>query len=374
MQKINLWDLSDEKIKIKINKEIRNNLLSEALKIFNSDKKIATYFGISTERFHMLKIGKSSIPLTFIIKIIDKLSQKNKLLYRNMIESNLNEIKFGKSSKSKPIQNPKFPIKFSIKLARVAGHIIGDGGMRRKSTDVTVYYANNNWQLVNQFENDILDIFGKINFKEYKHLNAKIVILPSIVGFILTQFLGEQQNQTKHVPGIIFNLDKEIQAVFLRSLYDDEGSVSIESNCILFKMTSKKTVEDCQKLLRNFSIKPGEIKFKDGTNTNEKRIYYFYLSGRPDLEKFTKYIGFEHSHKLRKLDKLLSNYKKEGFKQGETRERIFSQIQTNDGITVKELSKKLRIPPSAIRMHTRKMKNRGLIKAIKPQYEEIFFK
>jgi len=246
--------------------------------------------------------------------------------------------------------------------------------MRRKDTDMTVYYANTDIPLAERFTKDILNIFSEVSHTEYEYLGAKIVIFPSIVGFLLTKFFGEQQNESKHIPEIILNSDKEIQAIFLRSIYDDEGSISIASNCILIKMTSRIVIEDCRKLLKNFDIKPGKIKFKDHQGTNEKRVYYFYLSGKPDLEKFKKHINFEHSVKSKQLIKLLSNYKMAGFKHGEARQQIFEQIQVGNGITVKELSKKLRMPPSAIRMHTRKLKNKNLIKTIKSNREEIFFK
>ncbi len=372
MQKISLWNLSNEKIKIRINNEIRKKFFLEARKNFNNSQEISNYLEIPLSRFYRFKSGRSTIPLIFIKKIINKFPQEVKVYFQRKIELNLDEIKFGYNPKAKPIKKPKFPIKFSVKLARISAHIVGDGGMRRSDRDMTVYYANKNKRLIIQFKNDIFDVFGKIDLKEYKYKGTKILILPSIVGLILTKFIDEQQNEKKHLPEIIFNSDKKIQTAFLRAMYDDEGSVSITSNCILFKMTSKSVVEGCKELLKNFSINPGEIKFND--NNSGKRIYYFYLSGKPDLEKFQKYVNFEHSEKLRQLTKLLASYKKVGFKWGETRQQIFSQIQTNDGITVKELSKKLRIPKSAIRVHTRKMKNKGLIKAIKPQYEEIFFK
>jgi len=368
---INLWDLQNEKIKIRFKKEIRENFFSQVQKIFNNHKEISHYLGISLRRFYRLKSGKSSIPLIFVIKIFIKFLPKIKIMYQKKIESNLEEIKFGNNPKAKSIKNPRFPIKFSLQLARVAAHIVGDGGIRRTDTDVTVYYANKNSSLIYQFKNDVHDIFGEIDIKEYEYKGTTIVILPSIVGFVLTKFFGEQQNDMKHIPEIIFNSKKEIQAIFLRSLYDDEGSVLVKSNCILLKMTSKNIIEDCHKILKKFSIIAGNIKFKDFYN--KKKTYHFYISGKPDVEKFGKYINFEHDSKIKQLNNLLSNYKKEGFKQGDTRERIFEHIQNNDGITVKKLSRKLRIPSSAIRVHTRKMKHENRITTIKNKHEELFF-
>jgi len=260
---INLWDLQNEKIKIRFKKEIRENFFSQVQKIFNNHKEISHYLGISLRRFYRLKSGKSSIPLIFVIKIFIKFLPKIKIMYQKKIESNLEEIKFGNNPKAKSIKNPRFPIKFSLQLARVAAHIVGDGGIRRTDTDVTVYYANKNSSLIYQFKNDVHDIFGEIDIKEYEYKGTTIVILPSIVGFVLTKFFGEQQNDMKHIPEIIFNSKKEIQAIFLRSLYDDEGSVLVKSNCILLKMTSKNIIEDCHKILKKFSIIAGNIKFKD---------------------------------------------------------------------------------------------------------------
>lgn len=371
MQKISLWDLLNEKIKIRISQETRKNFFSESFKVFDNSKEISNYLEIPLRRFYKFKSGKSAIPLIFIIKIIHKFPLKVKVHFQKKIEINIEEIKFGNNPKAKPIKKPRFPMKFSLKLARISGHIIGDGGMRRTDRDMTVYYANKNKRLIAQFKNDIFDVFGDVDSKEYIYKGTKIIVLPSIVGFLLMKFIGEQQNETKHIPEIIFNSDKRIQTVFLRSLYDDEGSVSIESKCIVFKMISKSCVEGCKELLKMFSIKPGEVKFNDNNSTN--RIYYFYLSSKPDLEKFRKYVNFYHSKKLKQLNKLLTNYKKKGFRQGETREQIFKQIQLNKSITVKELSRKLSIPAPAIRMHTRRLKIRGLVKTIKPQHEEIFF-
>ena len=312
--KINLWSIKNEKVKIKIKKQIRNSFFFEAQKIFRTNKQIINFLRITNERFYRFKSGKASISMIFIVKIIDKFPKKLKLYYQRKIESNLTEIKFGNNPKSKPIKNPKFPILFSSKLARIAAHIIGDGGMQRSPTDLTVYYANKNGKLIDQFKNDILDTLGTVEFKDYTYKGTAILILPSIVGIILTKFFGEQQNETKHIPKIIFKSDKKMKAVFLGSLYDDEGSVSISSKCILFKMISENVVKDCRNMLKEFSIRPGNLKFADNAHSSSKRIYYFYLSGKPDLEKFKKYFTLFHSDKSNQLNKILANYKTAGFK------------------------------------------------------------
>jgi len=122
--KINLWDITNEKIKIKIKKQIRNSFFFETQKIFGTNKQIINFLRITNERFYRFKSGKASISMIFTMKIIDKFPQKLKLYYQRKIESNLDEIKFGNSPKSKPIKNPKFPLRFSTKIARVAGHIV----------------------------------------------------------------------------------------------------------------------------------------------------------------------------------------------------------------------------------------------------------
>lgn len=116
---IELWDLHNKNIYIKVKKEIVSVL-------FNSFKK-------SKEKFEIKYIweytkNNCSIPLDLIIKILDSFPSQEKTKFKNLVELNIEEIKSGYGP-SKPIKDPALPIKFSPELARICGHLIGDGGI-----------------------------------------------------------------------------------------------------------------------------------------------------------------------------------------------------------------------------------------------------
>lgn len=89
-----------------------------------------------------------------------------------LIEENTEEIKYGAVGKS--IRIPKFPIRFSPILSRIAGHIIGDGGIICKKSNYTVYYSNKRKELIAQFKNDVIEIFGDVkpSYTYFKKKNA----------------------------------------------------------------------------------------------------------------------------------------------------------------------------------------------------------
>src|SRR3989338_9361995 len=125
------------------------------------------------------------LKLDDLLIISGKLQQKKSLNIIDFAESNLLEIKMGKSSKSKSTRKPKFPIKLSEALGRIIGHVIGDGGIRKNKFDYTVYYVNKNRDLIESFKNDVTKVFGKVNFLEFNDNGVRKVYAPSIVGLIL---------------------------------------------------------------------------------------------------------------------------------------------------------------------------------------------
>jgi len=353
---VSLQDLPG-RVYIRLKEPFRFEFFNYVAKRSGSMAKLAASFGITCQYIHMYEKGVYSIPLRFVEKLLDicPKNERNEIL--NKLQNNVEEIKLG--PKGNPIINPKLPIRFSPTLAQIAGHIIGDGGIRK---DLIARYTNQCDFLHNQFMKDILTALGNVKPSSYRHADnkkTKTIVFPGIVGLILTKFLGRQRKEFKHIPEIILHSDKNSKSLFLRALFDDEGSVNISPYTISFKMASKKIIGLIKELLMQFDIKTSKtIKIK-GTQTQRDR-YQFYISGKANLERFNSEIGFDNPMQKEKLNILLKKYWK--YQTEEFRTMVIKSLKENDKMNFSELAKKLnRKTTSRLRQRLIKLEKEGVI-------------
>jgi DNA gyrase subunit A len=111
----------------------------------------------------------------------------------------------------------------------------------------------------------------------------------------------------KRIPHIIFTSPKHIVAEFLKALFEGDGSISHAPKMIelSYCSTSEKLIEELQILLLRFGI--------DGTKRfdKHKNIWKLYLRGQRNVLRFYKEIGFFSDYKQKKLEYVLSHYKKD---------------------------------------------------------------
>ncbi|MBU1245940.1 MAG: hypothetical protein KKB27_03005, partial [Nanoarchaeota archaeon] len=197
-----------------------------------------------------------------------------------------------KSSKSGLPISIKLPLKQSKTLARLIGHLLGDGGI----FDYSIYYFNKNETLINQFEKDSYEVFGKFKIEKITNLDGTTRLrLPKITGKILS--LEKINFSRGKIPNFILKGSREIKAAFLRAIFDDEGSIT--NNEISIEMTNKNLIYTTATFLKEFEI---EIKTIGSRKRDVyKRSYYYGIYGKADLIKFHKQIGFNHPIKDKKL-------------------------------------------------------------------------
>jgi len=138
------------------------------------------------------------------------------------------------------VKNP-FPLKLSSSLARILAKSVGDASIdKEKIKRENCYdfrYHNTNLDLINQFIEDVYNIFGvvlKVNLgkkKVEKHLQKYYVRIPAVLGRILSIISGEiiEKNASKLIK-------KDFYPEFIGALFDDEGHcMKKEKKNIYFK-------------------------------------------------------------------------------------------------------------------------------------------
>lgn len=362
-EKIELWDLYNKNIYIKVKTQTINNLFDYFIESVK-DKQ-----GFIIKNIWFYRKGIYFTPLNLIIKILNLFPVEEKTKFKKLIEVNLEELKFGYGL-AKSIKNPKLPIKLSPRLARVCGHLIGDGGIRLRKGDYAVHYTNKDPFLINQFKKDIQNIFGGVDPYKYDYnvknnKNLKVIRFPSIIGILLMEFFGPLIKDTKDIPNTIINANKKYKNLFLRALFDDEGCIS--SNRIVIEMSSKKILEKIKKMLEtDFLIYPTGIFKRD--NKKHKSSYRIEIHGRKDIIRFSKKIGFSHLIKKKKLGIYVKDYKNKQvrFRKGELKNLIIDILKKENNLSVYNISDKLNIlPKRSFRKHLYSLEKKNIIQAMR---------
>lgn len=344
MNVLNLWDLSNERVYVKIKQPHIKNFFNYAISFAGSENKLAVLLGLNkVYNIYESKNGIRLVSLNLILKILNIIPLEKRQELKNIIENNVEELRYG-YGKAKSIKNPKLPMLFSPILARIAGHLAGDGGIRLSKGNYPVYYTNQCKILVNQFKEDILHIFGDIDTYEYYKESDKTTMIrfPSIVGIILMKFFGPMVGKLKHVPDVIIDADNKFKSMFLKAIYDDEGCMSSSSNRISFEISNEQIAKTVKEMLKYFGIIPGKITKRKATE-KWKNAYQFGIFGK-DMLTFAKSINFSHPIKKCKLKRFLLN-KSFIHKKGEQEFLIMNELKNGD-MTIYDISKRLEIPIS----------------------------
>lgn len=172
--------------------------------------------------------------------------------------------------------------------AIILGHLFGDGGFSCKR----VYYCNTHTSLLNEFEdtfNFLFKNFGlNLRRKEFVLVCDSVYLFSYLKGIDITYILKE---------------NKYSKIVFLKALFDDEGSVS-KKGIISILMKDYKIIDILFNLLKDLKIK-NLTKYKI-FNKKYQREYYAFRISKQENKKFLKIIGFTHKHKLERANKYTS--------------------------------------------------------------------
>ena len=199
-------------------------------------------------------------------------------------------------------------------LVMIVAHLMGDGCVSKKY----FAYYNKNKILLNNFERDITKLFGPIHLiKGSMHSGVSYIMVQNKALFdFFSSLIKDYRSFALEIPDFINS--KELKKEFLSALYDDEGSAPIR----IFKETgeikrnvsvssnSLKMIEQIKAILLNdFSIVTNKIS-KNLYHRNSKIFtnYILNITGKDNLERFSKEIGFSHPDKSVKLNLMINSY------------------------------------------------------------------
>ena len=148
--------------------------------------------------------------------------------------------------------------------------------------------------------------------------------------------LGKQRSCEKHVPTSIFRTPSNVVAMFLRGLFDTDGTTrktgrnnnSIE---ISLASTSSDLITEVQQLLLNFGIisniqetqAEGKTSKIGGRTVKSKRnLYHLRIKGSESVKIFKQIIGFGLSRKMKIIDSVELSGKSDNLTVPNQKERI----------------------------------------------------
>lgn len=166
-------------------------------------------------------------------------------------------------------------------------------------------------------------------------------------------------------PKCILEADKISKSLFLRALFDDEGSVHLLGKSISIEMIVKDIIAGVSEILKEFGIRPSKI--KERTYKKGEKSYKLYITNQTDIKRFHQFISFNHSEKKKKLKNLIKSYKLQRYKHYEIETLIIELLKNKNGITAKELTERLnrKSVPRFRTYHLWRLEKQGIIKSRK---------
>lgn len=254
----------------------------------------------------------------------------------------------------------EFPIKIGNEFGSITGHIIGDGSIDAKLSQI--FYSNSDKNLLKEFQclmSKVFNIKPRIwyqlpnNFKGRKSKWIKRVnsidempdgfqgglFYPRICGVIIYSILGKFAcGKHKKITAQILNTSNDFKVGLIRAFFDDEGG-PVENNWeIRVFQDSKSMLETFREILLELGIESNRVL---SYYKNNKIRYSFNITGHYNFLKFYKTIGFTSTEKMNKLKNMINNVitsKTFRLRHNEAKNNILEFLKRRDQLTTKEIS------------------------------------
>ena len=195
-------------------------------------------------------------------------------------------------------------MKFNEDLATIHGYLCGDGYViRNLETQKHKYYhigfRNTNTVLLKDFQTRFKNSFG---LKPIITKDGRCRIQNKEIFFLLTREFSYYSNEWK-VP----ELSKNLLKCWLRAYFDCDAWVAVQkakSRAVMIESINEKGLNQIADVLRDvFEINTSSVKKRKNRN-----IWYTYICGKDNIEKFKNEIGFLHPFKKNKLNEAVYSY------------------------------------------------------------------
>jgi len=365
---------------------IKNPLKEELLKHLKS-RNTRKSLNIKLSQFYNLK-DNEKVTLNFLLKTTKYLAKQGhkQFSYKNL-EKNIEII--GTKRGDIYIRNPKLPFNFKKEEgAYFIAAILFDGGIDRQYKP---HYGNINLGMRLRIVKCAESIFGEITSKEVNAEKRLFVRFPKTMGIILNHCfnigVGNKMYCNNRIPDFIFSLDKQSKSYFLRQAFDDDGTV-VEKTIGLIGVTDVKKddfdqnkkinfnlLEGIKELLKDFDIDSNPLRFTKTYSNQEYRkkgefrryIFRFSITGRKNLDKFYRNIGFNLEYKMKKLDSTLKSYKVHQLRKGEISKIALEACKKErDNIAIPHLAKIINRSYRQTVMIMRGLEKKGFLKLKRP--------
>lgn len=204
-------------------------------------------------------------------------------------------------------------------LARLVGHVFGDGSIHKNKK--YFIYTNSTPELQEAVQKIVERQFGEVKFNEGTSISGTPRLQYSNkVGKELAKWgapVGSKTLQETEIPLWIRNGTEEIKSSFLGALFDDEGSFRNDaSKQIVFKSAKEISLKpnlliylnQLITLLKDLGINTSEIKGdqikkrKDGKQIISLR---FWITSKENFSKFQNKIFLFHPQKIKNLSEMV---------------------------------------------------------------------
>ena len=207
-------------------------------------------------------------------------------------------------------------IKITPEFARLHAHICADGyiysGKSKRSQNELiahprrnlirnrfyVRYVNMEETLKNQFEEDIMSVFGR---KSQWLKKLEIGVCGKWIYEIFFN-LGALKSHSWFIPKKIRKSRRKVRAEWLKAFFDDESYVSKKQKRIVLNMVNKNGLDQVQLMLGDFGIKS---RLKGPYNYKKYSSYHLTIY-KESLLNYWKFIGFNHPKKKKESDGILN--------------------------------------------------------------------
>ncbi|MBU2616644.1 MAG: hypothetical protein KKB79_01530 [Nanoarchaeota archaeon] len=189
-------------------------------------------------------------------------------------------------------------------LCKILGYHISDGCYElNRGKKTGIQFCNNDETLLNDYKNAIKSYFKifPIITKRKNQFSVRVIskkVLEKIKSIDSDLF---EKGEIKKIPESVMQFPKENLKHLLRSLYDGDGSVSLQkrNGCrVGFVSQNRLLEEQMADLLLRFGIQSSIFK--------DKNVWRLDISGQENLSKFLREISFLSQHKRQRLEKYCS--------------------------------------------------------------------
>ncbi|MET0521500.1 MAG: vitamin B12-dependent ribonucleotide reductase, partial [Jiangellaceae bacterium] len=226
----------------------------------------------------------------------------------------------------------KLPEKWTDEFAHLLGWLTGDGCFRRgvkgvpgnQDTATWIYSREDRETFLDRHQRTLADIVG-FDPKPSEQPNGTVQLRSSrgaFIEFLIGLGVTTASAVRKRLPSAVLEAPVEVQAAFLRGLYDADGCAARTNNETRYVGLGSVSIEllrDVQRLLSSFGIggriyatrKRGDAHFAYTTVGGELReytgnqLYDLRISGE-NVAKFATAIGFDHPRKAARLSHWLA--------------------------------------------------------------------